>query len=265
MPPGTPAAPTGLIVDDEALLRAQLRWQLAEVWPELQIVGEAANGEDAVRIYDTHPRAEWPAVCFLDIQMPVMNGVDAARRIGRRAHLVFVTAYDRYAVEAFERGAIDYLLKPADDARLAETVRRLKEKLDSPVPGAPPDIDAIAERLARAVSAPPATRHLQWIRAAIGSTVRLIPVDEVLYFQSDSKYTRVVTAHEEVLIRTTIRELLDGLDPEAFWQIHRATIVNLRAIAGVVRGLRDSADLRLKGRPEKLVVSRAFVHRFRQM
>ena len=261
-------APTALIADDEPLLRAQLRSRLAALWPELAIAREAENGRQVAEYFAN--AAAVPAVCFLDIHMPGMTGLDAARHIGRRSHIVFVTAFDQYAVEAFERGAIDYVLKPFDETRLEETVARLKERLASAaVPSAPADFapDKLDEILARLASriAPPASQHLQWIKASVGTTVRLIPVDDILYFQSDEKYTRVVLEDSEVLIRKPIKELLDELDPARFWQIHRASIVNTRAIAGVVRGVRDQADLRVKGRPEILTVSRAFTHLFKQM
>jgi DNA-binding LytR/AlgR family response regulator len=256
---------TALIADDEPLLRAQLRARLAELWPELEIVYEAENGKQVAEYFET--TEQLPAVCFLDIHMPGLNGLEAARHIGKRAHIVFVTAFDQYAVEAFERGAIDYVLKPFDEARLKETVARLKERSKDggtePAGYANPALEEILGRLSERLASEP--RHLQWIKASVGSTVRLIPVDDILYFQSDEKYTRVVLDDGEVLIRKPIKELLEELDPVKFWQIHRATIVNTRAIAGVVRGLRDQADLKVKGRPEQLTVSRAFTHLFRQM
>jgi DNA-binding LytR/AlgR family response regulator len=257
---------TALIADDEPLLRAQLRARLAALWPELEIVREAENGRQVAEYFET--TNQLPAVCFLDIHMPGLNGLEAARHIGKRAHIVFVTAFDQYAVEAFERGAIDYVLKPFDEARLAETVARLKERIKDVGSGgsagyANPALDEILGRLSERLASEP--RHLQWIKASVGSTVRLIPVDDILYFQSDEKYTRVVLDDGEVLIRKPIRELLEELDPGKFWQIHRATIVNTRAIASVVRGLRDQADLKVKGRPEQLTVSRAFTYLFKQM
>ncbi len=259
--------PTAIIADDEPLLRDQLKLRLGKLWPELKLAGEAVNGAEALALFEELE----PDVVFLDIHMPVMNGLEAARMIGRgrskRAHIVFITAFDEHAVEAFERGAIDYVLKPFNEARLSETVARLQERLAA---GEPPEENADDDvaRVLRQLSARmgmPAESYLKWIKASVGQTVRLIPVDEVLYFQSDEKYTRVALDDGEVLIRKPIKELLEELDPEQFWQIHRATIVNTRAIAGVVRGLRDQADLKLKGRPETLTVSRNFTHLFKQM
>lgn len=261
--------PTAILADDEPLLREQLKLRLGKLWPELELVADAVNGAEALSKFE----ALEPDVVFLDIHMPVMTGLEAARLIGRgrskRAHIVFVTAFDEHAVEAFERGAIDYVLKPFNEARLAETVARLKDRLDAradPVQdeGNETALAGVLRQLAQQIGLP-AAPHLRWIKASVGQTVRLIPVDEVVYFQSDEKYTRVVLEDSEVLIRKPIKELLAELDPNQFWQIHRATVVNTRAIAGVVRGLRDQADLRLKGRPETLTVSRNFTHLFKQM
>jgi len=245
-----------VIADDEPLLRAQLRARLARLWPELDVVREMENGRDIEAVIGEHA----PALFFLDIHMPGVNGLEAARLIGRRAHIVFVTAYDQYAVEAFERGAVDYVLKPFNEERLALTVGRLKERLAAQ----PPDVEALVETLAARL-APRAAEHLRWIKASVGSNVRLIPVEEILFFRSDEKYTRVVTAEGEVLIRKPIRELLDELDPQRFWQIHRATIVNVDHIASVKRGLKDQAEISLRDHAETLIVSRAFTHLFRQM
>ena len=262
--------PTALIADDEPLLREQLKSRLAKLWPALTLAAEAVNGAEALALFEEHE----PNVVFLDIHMPVMTGLEAARLIGRgrgkRAHIVFVTAYDEYAVDAFDRGAIDYVLKPFNEARLAETVARLKERLDAKVDSAA-SVDGEEFELANVLRqltsrmGLPSDDFLRWIKASVGQTVRLIPVDDVLYFQSDEKYTRVALEDSEVLIRKPIKELLAELDPRQFWQIHRATVVNTRAIAGVVRGLRDQADLKLKGRPETLTVSRNFTHLFEQM
>ena len=245
-----------VIADDEPLLRAQLRTRLGRLWPELQVVHEMENGRDVARVVDA-----WrPQLFFLDIHMPGVNGLEAAREIGSRAHVVFVTAYDQYAVEAFERGAIDYVLKPFDEARLQVTVDRLRARLGQ----APPSLDSLVEQLAGRLGARGA-EHLRWIKASVGPNVRLIPVEEVLFFQSDEKYTRVVTSEGESLIRKPIKELLDELDPAKFWQVHRATIVNVDHIASVRRGLKDQAEIALKGSGETLVVSRAFTHLFKQM
>ena len=245
-----------VIADDEPLLRAQLRSRLARVWPELEIVHEMENGRDVDIVLDEHE----PQLFFLDIHMPGVNGIEAARRIGNRAHIVFVTAFDQYAVEAFEQGAIDYVLKPFNEERLSLTCARLKERLGEH----PPGIEELVERLAARLS-PQSAEHLRWIKASVGSNVRLIPVEEVLFFQSDEKYTRVVTCESEALIRKPIRELLEELDPARFWQIHRATIVNVDYISSVRRGLKDQAEISLHDHSETLIVSRAFTHRFKQM
>ncbi len=260
---------TALIADDEPLLRDQLKARLNKLWPELSLTGLAVNGAEALSLFEELE----PDIVFLDIHMPVMTGLETARLIGRgrskRTHIVFVTAYDEYAVEAFERGAIDYVLKPFNEARLMETITRVKERLDSRRdPERADDAEATLEIVLRQLSNRlelPVDQHLRWIKASVGQTVRLIPIEEVVYFQSDEKYTRVALEDSEVLIRKPIKELLEELDPRQFWQIHRATIVNTRAIAGVVRGPRDQADLKLKGRPETLTVSRNFTSLFKQM
>ena len=245
-----------VIADDEPLLRAQLRSRLARLWPQLEIVHEMENGRDVAKVLDEHD----PALFFLDIHMPGVNGLEAARTIAGRAHVVFVTAFDQYAIEAFEQGAIDYVLKPFNEERLEMTIGRLKERLGR----APATLDALVEQLAGRLSGK-AAEHLRWIKASVGSNVRLIPVEEVLFFQSDEKYTRVVTIEAESLIRKPIRELLEELDPAKFWQIHRATIVNVDHIASVKRGLKDQAEITLRDHGETLVVSRAFTHLFKQM
>jgi DNA-binding LytR/AlgR family response regulator len=245
-----------VIADDEPLLRAQLRTRLARTWPELEVVHEMENGRGIDKVLEERK----PALFFLDIHMPGVNGLEAARVLAGRAHVVFVTAFDQYAVEAFERGAVDYVLKPFNEERLAITVARLKERLDT----RPAKIEDIVATLASRL-APRASEHLRWIKASVGSNVRLIPVEEILFFQSDEKYTRVVTCEAESLIRKPIRELLDELDPARFWQIHRATIVNVDHIAAVKRGLKDQAEIALRDHAETLVVSRAFTHLFKQM
>lgn len=254
-----------VIADDERLMREQLRARLAEVWPELQIVAEAKNGREAVEAVATHR----PDLAFLDIRMPGMTGVEAAREIGDACHIVFITAYSEYAVEAFEQGAVDYVLKPADSERLALTVARLKNRLGA----RPADLGALLEKLAARLDLPGGTPpasprkggYLQWIQASVGPQIRMIPVAEVLFFTSDEKYTRVQTETYEALIRKPIKELVEELDPEQFWQIHRATIVNVKAIAGVGRDLRGRQLVQLKNYPQKLEVSRNYTHLFKQM
>lgn len=245
-----------VIADDEPLLRAQLRARLGRVWPELEIVHEMENGRDILQVLEEHR----PRVVFLDIHMPGVNGLEAARAVAGRAHIVFVTAYDEHAVEAFERGAIDYVLKPFNEERLGLTVERLREWVAAKPE---PSLDALVEQLASRIGH--SADHLRWINASVGSNVRLIPVEEVLFFQSDEKYTRVVTCESEALIRKPIKELLDELDPAKFWQIHRATIVNVDYIASVKRGLKDQAEIALRDHAETLIVSRAFTHLFKQM
>lgn len=253
---------TALIADDEPLLRERLASHLARLWPALEMVAQARNGREAVELFDEHE----PDVVFLDVHMPGMNGVEAARCIGRRAHIVFVTAFENYAVEAFRQGAIDYIVKPFDEARLADTVQRLQARLDQP--SAPQDahLEAVLDRIAddlRQRLGPQA--RLGFIKASVGATVRMIPVDEVLYFRSDTKYTLVAWPGGEALIRKTIRELADELDPEHFAQIHRSVIVNLRQVSHVHHGGNETAELHLKGRTEPLPVSRSYLHLFRQM
>jgi DNA-binding LytR/AlgR family response regulator len=260
---------TALIADDEPLLRERLRGLLARLWPALTIVAEARNGREAVELFDEHQ----PQVVFLDVHMPGLNGIEAARSLARRTQIVFVTAYEQYALQAFEHGAIDYLVKPFDETRLAETVSRLQERLSHRAPGADRPaaeapalevvLDGLAAELKRRVGA--AAAHLQWIKASVGSSVRLIPVEQVAYLKSDEKYTLVVWEGGEALIRKTIRELADELDPARFVQVHRSVIVNLHEVVQVDRGPNETAELRLKGRRESLPVSRSYLHLFRQM
>jgi DNA-binding LytR/AlgR family response regulator len=256
--------PTGLIADDEPLLREALVRQLAQTWPELEVVAQARNGREAVLQFESL----LPDVCFLDVQMPGMSGVDVARRIGRRARLVFVTAYDRYAVQAFTEGAIDYLVKPVDPARLAETVARLKEHLQAA--RAASNIEAFLERLAAQVRPGASPAPLRWLRAGVRQEVRLIPVDAVDYLRSDTKNTLVAWRDEggrpaEALVRVTLKELIPQLDPRQFAQVHRSVVVNLSAVSRVVRQDNETAEIHLKGRKEVLPVSRSYLHLFRQM
>jgi DNA-binding LytR/AlgR family response regulator len=227
------------------------------------VVAEARNGREAIELFEIH----LPQVAFIDVHMPGIGGIDAARAIARRAEIVFVTAHEQYAVQAFQHGALDYVVKPFDEARLADTIERLKLRLAAPRP-ASPDLDLVLDRLASELSARGSVgraKHLQWIRASVGTSVRLIPVEQIAFMRSDDKYTLVVWEGGEALIRKTIRELVDELDPEAFAQIHRSVIVNLRQVAHVNRGLNETAEVHLKGRGEVLPVSRSFLHVFRQM
>jgi DNA-binding LytR/AlgR family response regulator len=255
--------PSALIADDEPLLRERLAALLARTWPALRIVAQARNGREAVELFETHA----PQIVFLDVHMPGQSGIDAARSMVGRAQIVFVTAYEQYAVKAFEQGAIDYLVKPFDEARLAQTVARLQQRLAPPLAaGDAAPIDALLERLSAELRAraPPA-RHLQWIKASVGSTVRLIPVEQLHFLRSDEKYTLVAWDGGEALIRKTIRELADELDPERYVQVHRSVIVNLARVTHVTRGLNETAEVHIAGRDDTLPVSRSFMHLFRQM
>jgi len=259
--------PTALIADDEPLLREDLARKLALAWPELEVVAQARNGREAIKQFE----ALQPDVCFLDVHMPGLSGVEAAHHIGRRAHLVFVTAYDHYAVQAFAQGALDFLVKPVEQARLAETVARLKDRLQAAQPAL--NTEALLQQLAAQIAqlqSGAAPGRLRWIRAQDGQSLRLIPVDEVDYLRADTKYTRVAWRDDagqpgEALVRIALKELLAQLDPAQFAQVHRSVVVNLRAISHVSRGDNETADIHLKGRKEVLPVSRSYLHLFRQM
>lgn len=266
-----------IIADDERLLREQLRASLKEVWPELEIVAEGKNGKEAVALTEEHR----PDVAFLDIRMPGMTGVDAARAIAQLAvdeegdgwagcEIVFVTAYDQYAIEAFEQGVVDYVLKPAERARLAVTVERIKKRLalrngqtDADNTRAPAMQQALQKLSAR--MNPDKAQYLKWIQASVGQAIQMIPTEEVLFFISDEKYTRVQTATIEALIRKPIKELVEELDADVFWQIHRSTLVNTKFISGVRRDIRGRQLVSVKGHPEQLEVSRSFAGLFKGM
>jgi DNA-binding LytR/AlgR family response regulator len=248
--------PTAILAEDEPILRTQLEGKLAKLWPELEIIASVEDGAAALEALEDRA----PDFMFLDIQMPEMTGVEVARHVAGRSHVVFVTAYDQYAIQAFETGAMDYILKPATDERLGVTIERLKARLATP----PADLNAVLTRITEQLGGGKREK-LQWIKATVGQNLRLIPVNEVLFFQSDEKYTRVVLADSEALIKTPIRELLDGLDAEVFWQIHRSTLVNVSAIAAVTRDFRGQAHVKIKGKDDSLVVSRIYSHLFKQM
>lgn len=248
------AAPTAILAEDETVLRDELRHLLRDLWPTLRIVGEAATGVAALDLIDRHA----PDILFLDIEMPLLSGLDVAQQAQGRCHIAFVTAYDMHAVAAFETGAVDYILKPLERSRLELTIGRLQQRLGS----VPPNLDALLGELAR--SAAP-HRYLRWINASVGQNTVVITVDEVMYFQSDTKYTKVVTATHEALIRKSLQELQAELDPSIFWTIHRSTVVNANAIAGVSRDLRGRLSVALKQRQERLSVSESKQHLFKQM
>ena len=247
-----------LIADDEAHLAEHLRARLAAAWPELEVLPLAANGLEALRAIEE----DAPEVAFLDIRMPGLTGLELARRIDAKTHVVFVTAYDQYAVEAFDRDAVDYLLKPVTDERLARCVERLRGKLAQSEK--PPALEEVLARLARALPGA-ATGRLRWIRALKGEVVQQIAVDDVLYFQASDKYTCVITRAGESLIRTPLAELAGQLDPEVFWQIHRGTVVNMNAVACTRRDLGGRVFVKLKDGAAELPVSRAFAQRFKHM
>jgi DNA-binding LytR/AlgR family response regulator len=247
--------PRAILAEDEPLLADELVDQLMPLWPELQFVARVVDGPAALNAIEQHA----PDLAFLDIQLPRLSGLDVARHINGRCHVAFITSFDKYALDAFEAGAIDYVLKPVTAARLVTTVQRLKARLLQP----PADLQQLLRKMEP--TAPAGARYLQWINASRGAAVRLITVDEILYFRSDHKYTLVVTADAEALIKKTIKELSEELDPTMFWQVHRSAIVNVHAIDTVIRDDGGSLHLRLKNRPESLPVAEAYHHRFRQM
>jgi DNA-binding LytR/AlgR family response regulator len=277
--------PTALIADDERLMREQLRARLSQVWPELEIVAEAKNGQEAVTLTEQ----QHPDVVFLDIRMPGLTGVDAARQIAQLptfekadgwpgCEIVFVTAYDQYAVQAFEQGVVDYVLKPAEPERLRLTMGRIQQRMaeraqqernggcESAVtlPAHTPDMQQLLQRLAAQIS-PNRAAKLQWIQATVRQTIQMIPVEEVLFFISDEKYTRVQTSTMEALIRKPIKELVEEIDMNLFWQIHRSTLVNVKAIAGISRDERGRQLVSVRGHNEKLEVSRSYAGLFKGM
>jgi DNA-binding LytR/AlgR family response regulator len=264
--------PRAVIADDERLMREQLRARLGEVWPELEIVAEARNGLEAVELVAQHR----PDIVFLDIRMPGLTGVEAARQIAQMElgadellpEVVFITAYDQYAVEAFEQGVADYVLKPAERERLLVTVERIRKRLaarGTPDEVAAPPLQQLLHQLQARMNPGGPPQYLKWIQATVGQAIQMVPVDEVLFFISDEKYTRVQTPTVEALIRKPIKELVDEVDPQVFWQIHRSTLVNVKAIAGVTRDFRGRQIVSVKGHPEKLEVSRSYTGLFKGM
>ena len=247
--------PTAIIAEDEPLLRAEIRETLRTLWPDLKISAEAEDGLQAIEAFDRHG----PNVLFLDIQMPGATGIDVARHASEQCHVVFVTAYSSYATQAFDAGAVDYVLKPISDDRLAVACKRLQERLAS----APANLDHVLAQLAARVAK--AKPYLRWITASRGANVRMITIEEVSYFQADTKFTLVALADGDALIHIAIRDLLEQLDPQMFWQIHRSTIVNVQEIESIGRDATEHVVVRLKKRKETLRVSQPFAYRFRQM
>ncbi len=259
MPHTETHAPTALIADDEDLPRAELRRMLAVAWPELRVVAECEHGPAAVEAIEAHA----PQVAFLDIRMPGCSGLDVARAASGRCHTVFTTAYDSHAVAAFEAGAVDYLLKPIAADRLAQACARLRERLQGR--SAAPDLEALVQRLAGRLQPGGDAARLRWLSASVGDTIKMFAIDEVLFFQSDEKYTRVVTANDEAHVRKPLREIADGLDPELFWQVHRGAIVRASAIARAQRDELGRITLHLRQHRETLAVSQAWAWRFKPM
>ena len=244
-----------IIAEDEDVLRQQLREQLAALWPELRIIAEAEDGVAALRALEADP----PDILFLDIQMPGLSGLEVAQQASGRCHIVFVTAYDKYAIDAFEAGAVDYVMKPFSAARLATTISRLRQRLSS----APANLDGLLRTLGELAHSD--RGYLRWITASQGQDLRLITIEEICYFQADNKYTLVTTADSQSCIRKPIKDLIEKLDPNLFWQIHRSILVNINAIAGVNRDFKGRLHVRLKDRKETLAVSEPYVHLFKQM
>jgi DNA-binding LytR/AlgR family response regulator len=251
--------PTAIVADDERLMRDQIVGRLKEAWPELQILGEAVNGREAVAMVQSLD----PDIAFLDISMPEMDGIKAAQALAGKVHIVFVTAYDQYAIRAFDQGAVDYLLKPVEPARVALACQRLREKLQQKPDPMNALLEQLSQRLGNAGAAP--REYMRWVQASVGANIRMIPTSDILFFRAEDKYTRVQTEGFEALIRKPIKELIDELDPNEFWQIHRATVVRVDAVAQVSRNLRGNQVVHLKGRDDKLEVSRSFSHLFKQM
>jgi len=251
-----------VIADDEKELRTYLKRMLVEIWPELEICGEAVNGKEALKLIDAFS----PHVAFLDIKMPGLSGLDVAKKIAGVCRIVFITAFDQYAVEAFEREAVDYLVKPVTEERMLQTVNRLKKQLQSSLEP-PADLTEMMTQVLANLhhQANEGHRYLRWIKTQHKENIRLISVEEVDYFQADNKYTLVVTADGEALIKKSIKELNQELDPQKFWQIHRGTIVNVSRIENVTRSLTGRGILKLKNRSNILTVSRQYLHRFKQM
>jgi DNA-binding LytR/AlgR family response regulator len=246
-----------IIADDEAPLRRYLKRLLASLWPTLEICGDAINGLEALELIQT----QQPDIAFLDIQMPGMTGLEVAAQRDNHCRVVFITAYDHYAIQAFEKAAVDYLLKPVTEERLQKTIERLQQQLSEK---SSVDFQSLLTQLTREVQQSPKA-YLQWLKVALRDEIYMLPVDEVDYFQAADKYTTVVTVEREWLIKTPIKGLETALEPNAFWRIHRSTIVRVAAIARVSRGFQGRYLIELHHHKETLTVSRAYIHRFKQM
>jgi DNA-binding LytR/AlgR family response regulator len=249
-----------IIADDEEQLRIYLKARLHALWPELEICAEAANGPDTLSLIEKHQ----PDVAFLDIRMPGFSGIKVAEKIAGKCWVVFISAYDHYALQAFENEAIDYIVKPVTDERLEKTIQRLQKQVAT-ASSPPSELAKIIENIFKNFETQKGSYYLNWIKAPYGEEVRLIPVNEVYFFKASDKYTIVMTSDGESLIRKTIKTLAEELDPQQFWQVHRGTIVNVNQIANVTRSFAGNLMIRLKDHPETLSVSRAYSHLFKQM
>lgn len=247
------ALPSALIAEDELLLAEELRQELGSLWPDLRIDAVAQDGLAALEALETYS----PSILFLDVRMPGLDGLEIARHAGQRCHIVFITAYDEHAVAAFEAGAVDYLLKPLNRARLAKAVSRLKARVDQP----PADLSHLLARIAKARS----TERLRFITVLKGREIQFITIDEICYFKADHKYVAVVTVDGESLISRPLKDLMASLDPEQFWQVHRSTVVNIDAVKSVYRTVTGELELRLKGRDDVLKVGPSYASRFTHM
>ena len=249
---------TAIIADDEDLPRKELRRMLHKVWPELEILAECEHGAEALEAI----HQEEPDIAFLDIRMPGMTGLDVAHAVKGRCHAVFTTAYDSHALDAFAAGAVDYLLKPISEIRLQEAVARLKERIASKQPVT--DVSQLMSELDKRLKNT-AVERIRWISASVGDTIKMFPVEKILFFSSDEKYTRVVCADDEAHVRKPLKEIMDGLDPDIFWQVHRGTVVRADAITRAHRDELGKYTVELRGLQEKLKVSQAYAWRFKPM
>jgi DNA-binding LytR/AlgR family response regulator len=246
-------APTAIIAEDELLQRTEIRAALQLHWPQLQIKAEVSDGVQAMQALDRHA----PDVAFLDIHMPGHSGLDVAQHASGKSHVVFITAFDRFAVSAFECGAVDYLLKPLSLDRLRVTIARLQERLRDP----PADLTSLVGLLKEAVGAE--SRYLKWFTVPKGSELHVVAAAEIAFLRADNKYTSVATRHENFLLNSSLKDLLEKLDPAMFWQVHRSIVVNVGAIDTIFRSFRGALELKLKGRDDLLPVSSTYAHRFK--